>query len=180
MARRSTAEEVADLRQYLDEVRSVPLLTPAEEVELAARIRAGAEAAAKLAAAKEEGAAPLAPSEEAELRRLVADGDEVPALMALSLAVMAAASAYRPADSRLLLRKIADQQKSCGSSWSDARANDRSASGTPSSVPHWVCDLAPRDQMRAGGVSTISASRTAASACSRASSMPLKTSAKAR
>jgi RNA polymerase primary sigma factor len=47
-ARRSTVEDTGDIRRYLDEVRAVSLLTPVEEDELAAMIRAGHAAAERL------------------------------------------------------------------------------------------------------------------------------------
>lgn len=70
MARRSAADDTAEIRRYLDEVRAVALLTPTEEDDLAARMRAGQEAAALLA----DGVAD--PEERRRLRRAVADGED--------------------------------------------------------------------------------------------------------
>ena len=70
MARRSVAEDTAEIRRYLDEVRAVALLTAAEEDDLAARIRDGHEAASLLAAGVAEA------SERRRLERVVADGEE--------------------------------------------------------------------------------------------------------
>jgi RNA polymerase primary sigma factor len=65
------------VRMYLREIGRVPLLIAAEEVELAKRIEAGAEASERLAdldAAGELGALPV--DEAATLQRLADDGDE--------------------------------------------------------------------------------------------------------
>lgn len=70
MARRRSAEDTAEIRRYLDEVRAVALLTPTEEDDLAARIRAGQEAAETLAAGG------AANDELRRLRRVVADGED--------------------------------------------------------------------------------------------------------
>ena len=70
MARRSVAEDSAEIRRYLDEVRAVSLLTPTEEADLARRIRDGHDAAALLA----EGVTNA--DELRRLRQLVAAGDD--------------------------------------------------------------------------------------------------------
>jgi RNA polymerase sigma factor (sigma-70 family) len=70
MARR-TGDDQADMRRYLDEVRAVALLTPDQEDDLAARIRAGQEAAAALAEAPES----LGAAERRRLRAAVAEGE---------------------------------------------------------------------------------------------------------
>jgi RNA polymerase primary sigma factor len=74
--RRSTVrEDTGDLRRYLDEVRSVPLLTSAEEAELSSLIHASHEAAERLAAASSAGER-LATSERRQLVAAVRDGEE--------------------------------------------------------------------------------------------------------
>jgi RNA polymerase primary sigma factor len=70
VARRNAAEDSAEIRRYLDEVRAVALLTPAEEDELAARIRAGQEAAVLLLAGG------LDAYVRRRLRSVVAEGDD--------------------------------------------------------------------------------------------------------
>src|SRR5690606_17901547 len=47
-ARRSLGDDRGELRRYLEEVRAVALLTPEQEDDLAATMRAGQEAAARL------------------------------------------------------------------------------------------------------------------------------------
>jgi RNA polymerase primary sigma factor len=69
MARRNI-EDTADIRRYLDEVRAVALLTPDEEDELAALIRAGADATARLDAGG------VSAEERRRLRRAVAAGED--------------------------------------------------------------------------------------------------------
>ncbi len=51
--RRSSVEDTGDIRRYLDEVRAVSLLTPVEEDDLAAAIRAGHAAAERLSEASD-------------------------------------------------------------------------------------------------------------------------------
>jgi RNA polymerase primary sigma factor len=70
VARRTSAEDSAEIRRYLDEVRAVALLTAEEEDELAARIRAGQEAAERLVA----GVNDLA--EARRLQQVVAAGED--------------------------------------------------------------------------------------------------------
>jgi RNA polymerase primary sigma factor len=70
MARRN-AEDTAEIRRYLDEVRAVALLTPVEEDELAGLIRTGHEAAARLDAGDVRDAA-----ERRALREAVAAGED--------------------------------------------------------------------------------------------------------
>jgi RNA polymerase primary sigma factor len=74
--RRSTVgEDTGDLRRYLEEVRAVPLLTPAEEDRLSELIRTGQEAAARLAAAVESGER-LDATERRRLTAAVRAGDD--------------------------------------------------------------------------------------------------------
>jgi RNA polymerase primary sigma factor len=70
MARRN-AEDTAEIRRYLDEVRAVALLTPVEEDELAALIRAGHDAAERLGAGDVRDA-----TERRALQHAVAAGDD--------------------------------------------------------------------------------------------------------
>jgi RNA polymerase primary sigma factor len=66
-------DEAADLRPYLEAIRAVPLLTSAEEGELAAAIRAGQQADLRLAEAKEAGER-LETAERRALREAVTAG----------------------------------------------------------------------------------------------------------
>jgi RNA polymerase primary sigma factor len=74
MARASGSSD--PVRMYLKEIGKVPLLTAAEEVQLAKRIEAGTEAANEISSLIESGSwRDLADDKQRRLRRLVADGD---------------------------------------------------------------------------------------------------------
>jgi RNA polymerase primary sigma factor len=74
MARASGSSD--PVRMYLKEIGKVPLLTAAEEVQLAKRIEAGTEAANEISSLIESGTwRDLADDKQGRLRRLVADGD---------------------------------------------------------------------------------------------------------
>jgi RNA polymerase primary sigma factor len=74
--RRSTVrDDAGDLRRYLEEVRSVPLLTDEEEATLAALIRTSQEAAEQLAQAGASGR-PLPLADRRRLTAAVRDGEE--------------------------------------------------------------------------------------------------------
>ncbi len=74
MARASGSSD--PVRMYLKEIGKVPLLTAAEEVQLAKRIEAGTDAANEISSLIESGTwRDVADDKQRRLRRLVADGD---------------------------------------------------------------------------------------------------------